>query len=377
VLTMISALPVGPYDWNPSLLPEAEYETRLALARERMSKLGLSALIVHGDRLDEGALAWLSGMIPKLGPAFALVGASGPVRVLFSGGAGMRSSAARQTWIEDVRAIGSLESDLVAWLEETGKGPERRVGLWDGEALSMRARRAITRAGHGRARMEEVGDSFEALRRRKSQFELGLMETAGALARAVLQRCDEGLRAGQGMRRAALAAERAGYDAGAQDVRVLGSRRPSGVPLVIDGAEEARASEANLYVAVRYRGYWSDLHGRSGEADDLSRLATEGLRAAAARSCPGMGLDEIAGSGGLRPQLHIDLAGIGLSLREAPLPGQADRLEEGDVCSITVTARGSGRCASASDVFVIARTGAISLSEAGMNERKSELRGRS
>ena len=88
-----TALLTGPYDWNPELLPLAEFDARLAAARSVLAQREATALLVHGNTVEHGALAYLTGFVPKLGPAFALLSRDGPIRVLASGGPGMMRSS--------------------------------------------------------------------------------------------------------------------------------------------------------------------------------------------------------------------------------------------------------------------------------------------
>src|ERR1700693_1098812 len=113
-----TALLTGPYDWDPALLPLAEFEARLNAVRRVLAERRASALLVHGDSVEHGALAYLTGFVPKLGPAFALVPRDGPIRILASGGPGMIGSAKLLTWVEDVRPLGNLRNALGEWLGE-------------------------------------------------------------------------------------------------------------------------------------------------------------------------------------------------------------------------------------------------------------------
>src|ERR1700730_12255425 len=103
-----TALLTGPYDWDPALLPLAEFEVRLADVRRVLAETGATALLVHGHSVEHGAIAYLTGFVPKLGPAFALVPRDGPIRLLASGGPGMIGSAMLLTWVEDVRPLSNL-----------------------------------------------------------------------------------------------------------------------------------------------------------------------------------------------------------------------------------------------------------------------------
>src|SRR5271168_2408125 len=100
-----TTLLTGPFDWEPALLPRQEFEERLAHVRAAVSAAGAGALIVHGDARDYGALNYLTGFVPKLAPAVALVPLEGPIRILASGADLMLPWAKRLTWVEDVRTL--------------------------------------------------------------------------------------------------------------------------------------------------------------------------------------------------------------------------------------------------------------------------------
>ena len=128
-----AALLTGPFDWDPSLLPLAEFEARLAAVRRVFAERGATALLVHGHGFEHGALAYLTGFVPKLGPAFALVPRDGPVRILASGGPGMMSLAKLLTWVEDVRPLDNLRNALGEWFGEIIRDDRTVLGLWGGE----------------------------------------------------------------------------------------------------------------------------------------------------------------------------------------------------------------------------------------------------
>jgi hypothetical protein len=89
------ALPTGPFDWYPERIAQNTFEARLAALRFEMNRHGITHLVVHGNVFDHDALTWLTHFTPKLGPAYALVPAKGPLQLLFSGGPGMKPSAQR------------------------------------------------------------------------------------------------------------------------------------------------------------------------------------------------------------------------------------------------------------------------------------------
>ncbi|MBN8899277.1 MAG: hypothetical protein J0H35_14055, partial [Rhodospirillales bacterium] len=87
------ALPTGPYDWHPERTPRSVFDARLANFRQAMARHGVTQAIVHGNGFDHAALHWLTHFTPKLGPAYALIPATGEPRLLFAGGPGMKPSA--------------------------------------------------------------------------------------------------------------------------------------------------------------------------------------------------------------------------------------------------------------------------------------------
>src|SRR5580692_6091921 len=133
-----TALLTGPYDWDPALLPLSEFEERLAAVRRVLAMQGATALLVHGNSIEHGALAYLTGFVPKLGPAFALVPHDGPIRILASGGPGMIGSAKRLTWVEDVAPLGNLRDSLNAWLVDVVRNGSAGVGLCCGNKMAYR-----------------------------------------------------------------------------------------------------------------------------------------------------------------------------------------------------------------------------------------------
>src|ERR1700674_832386 len=141
-----TALLTGPYDWDSALLPLAEFEARLSAVRRVLVEFRATALLVHGDSVEHGALAYLTGFVPKLGPAFALVPRDGPVRMLASGGAGMIGSAKLLTWVEDVRPLSNLQNALSEWLGDMVRDGRAVPSLWGGSMMAQRPYVAVASA---------------------------------------------------------------------------------------------------------------------------------------------------------------------------------------------------------------------------------------
>src|SRR5580692_633386 len=163
-----TALLTGPYDWDPALLPLSEFEERLAAVRRVLAMQGATALLVHGNSIEHGALAYLTGFIPKLGPAFALVPRDGPIRILASGGSGMIGSAKLLTWVEDVQPLGNLRNSLSEWLGNIARDGRAVIGLWGGIKLARRPYLAACVTIQEVGAIIDLDEPLAALRRRKS-----------------------------------------------------------------------------------------------------------------------------------------------------------------------------------------------------------------
>ena len=68
-----TTLLTGPYDWDAALIPRAEFDRRIELVRIVLSEHGLSGLIVGGTSPEFAALSYLTGFVPKLGPALVFI----------------------------------------------------------------------------------------------------------------------------------------------------------------------------------------------------------------------------------------------------------------------------------------------------------------
>jgi hypothetical protein len=247
MMTLTTTLLTGPYDWHPSDLPREEFQARITALRVAMHDAGADMLVVHGNSQEHGALAWATNFTPKLGPAFLALPAQGPPILLFSGGAGMASSAARLTWVADVRAISALRRDLPQAL-----GTPSRVALAGLPAMSQASFTALANLPWC-----DLDPAIDALRRRKSPRDQELIADSAAVLRQAASALQAAHAAGQGIRAASLTAEQAAYRAGAQDVRVLASHRRLGPPLALDDAPDLPVPQALAWLAVRRRGYWA------------------------------------------------------------------------------------------------------------------------
>ncbi len=333
-----STLLTGPYDWDEHALPRSEYEGRLERVRAAMAGAGAAALAIHGHPGNYGALVYLTGFTPKLGATLALVPRDGKLRILAPGTPKMMDIAKRLTWVEDVQPLGNAPKTVA---EFTGDG--NTLASWAFGSLPQALYSGIAKAMAPRALLA-LDPALDALRRRKSAGELALMRGAALMLAKAADAFTASVRAGAGVRSAALAAERAAIAAGAQDARAMASLSPGGVPLPLDAASDDRVLDpANAGIAVQNHGYWASgtvtVARRPGAAQARARQA---LAAALAEAKGGAHLpDEIAANA------------IGLSLEEGP----ANPLEAGAVYALTASATEGGETAYASALVAVTDNG--------------------
>lgn len=253
------ALLAGPYDWDPAVVPAQEFDSRLANVEHVLASRQVSVLIVHGNSAEYGALAYLTGLVPKLGPAFALIGRDSSVHLLVSGSPTMLGAAKRLTWVEDVRPIGDLKSSISAWLKEILREEHANVGLWGHCAMALRPYNAIRSAIEPLGRVVELDAPLEVLRLRKSSLEQELCRQASRILGESISELARAHAAGSAARSSCLAAERVAFRLGAQDARTLASARNGGPAVFLDAAATGSHLDPLLaYVAVRFAGYWAE-----------------------------------------------------------------------------------------------------------------------
>lgn len=253
------ALPTGPYDWHEREMPRAVFERRLDAFRRTMAHAGVGLAIVHGNGFDHGALLWLTHFTPKLGPAYALVPAAGPLRLLFAGGPGMKPSAQRLTWVADVVALKGIEADAKRWLAEQGTQPGAAVGLVEGASMLRGDWRAVQRAAGVTAALDaEVLQLLSHAALEPAGKGQDTREAQRAL-RACRERLEQIAVPGADLRLTMIEAERVAYAAGAQDVRWRIARRPGQRPSTPPDDPAPLAGPTAVVLAVRHSGAWQEV----------------------------------------------------------------------------------------------------------------------
>jgi hypothetical protein len=337
-----TTLLTGPYDWDERVLPRSEYEARLEHVRAAMADAGAAALAIHGHPGNYGALAYLTGFTPKLGATLALVPREGPLHILAPGTPKMMDIAKRLTWVEEVRPLGNAPKTVAEFL-----GEGNTLATWGFGTLPQALYGGIAKAIAPRALLP-LDHALDAERRRKSPRELELMRGAARLLATAADAFATNVRAGTGVRSAALAAERAAVAAGAQDARTMASLSPGGMPAPLDAASDGRVLDpANAGIAVQNHGYWASGYVTVAHQPSASQArAREALAAALAGARAGARLPD-----------GISANAIGLSLEEGPgVP-----LEAAAVYAVTSSATEGGKTAYASALVAISDNGCETL----------------
>src|ERR1700744_549426 len=126
------AVLVGSYDWDEAQLPRAEYDARI---KQVLAKLDsdIGGVVVYGNKVDNGALAYLTNFAPKIESGMALVTRDGKVRIHGAGSPHMMVNAKMLTWTEDVRPLRDPAKNIAEWADEAGvKGA---LAFWTTEAM--------------------------------------------------------------------------------------------------------------------------------------------------------------------------------------------------------------------------------------------------
>lgn len=247
------ALPTGPYDWHPEHIPASTFHARLAQFRGIMREHDVEHAVVHGNGFDHAALHWLTHFTPKLGPACALVPMDGPPKVLFAGGPGMKPSAQRLTWINDVVALKGIGKDLAAWLGESGAG-SRPVGLVEGDAMLRGDWNEMAKVAGSLVALDEP---LSGLRQADPIVEADRARAQTALDVAITELSRQAQR-GADIRRLILGVERAAYTAGVQDIRILVGRGANSPPTTPPDTGMTLSGPTWFSISVRHSGAWAE-----------------------------------------------------------------------------------------------------------------------
>jgi hypothetical protein len=342
--TMHPTLLIGPSDWDAERMPRSEFVDRIEALFEHYPQA--ERAIVFGNSRHHAELAYFTNLIPKLGPALALLYRSGERRIFVGDAANMLGAARPLTFIENLASMKDAATAIAA------EKAQRSV-LIGADYMPMALRTTI---------VDELGkEASDATARvwqqmaRKSGLEIDAVRRASALASVAGSAMLEAFETGASVSAVIVAGEEAAFADGAQDVRTLFSvdsgktYRPFLAPMdrVVDPLD--------VYVAVRRFNYWAEcfvLLSRASESDPLLEMVI-GARAAALRQIrAGTPVSDIAAIiEGLvspcEPHPLIQRAfaqRMGLALDERPHSDVGPTFEDGEVYSLRIGASDGKTC---------------------------------
>jgi Xaa-Pro aminopeptidase len=359
MITMHPTVLVGPADWDPARMPKEEFLGRIAAFFVACDP-AIAGAIVYGDPRNHGALAWLTHLTPKLEACIALVPRHGEPRLLVGGGANMIGAAKPLSWIETLAPLREAGATIARWRDEMNGA----LALVNGDAMPLRLRQGIESA-LGAPPADATGIVAEAMRC-KSPRELALVREACAGVQAAIWAMRVAQRAGKSVHEAILTGERAAWRRGAQDVRSLCGRDGRLAPLML--RDDAPGDPLQVYVAVRYGGYWADgfaVLSRSRQPVQDDALAV--VDAAVAGLRPGLPHREVArslvqsiGARRAHPVTQTDFGHqIGLALQEPGTLNEASPavFAAGEVYTLRVGLRDVDRSALVSTMVAVIEDG--------------------
>lgn len=280
-----------------------EFAARADAVREMVRTAGLAGLVVYGDAGDCADLCYLSGYIPMLRWAMALVPATGEPTLFVAVPERNIDHARTLTCLDDVRPLAGFGAAL-ATLSSEG-----RIGLIG----SARVRASLYKRWSAAAELEQMDERLTVIATPPSSAELDLLRCAGGLTRRAADAAEQAFHAGASPTDSLGLALRLARDGGAHDVRALLSPDGGRTLHPFPGGSEPASGSLIFYLAVELDGYWGETF-RSTSADVELRADLEArLDAVAARLLPGMPYAEIvAGLGQLPPEAdgHKVVAGV-------------------------------------------------------------------
>jgi Xaa-Pro aminopeptidase len=357
--TMHPTLLVGPADWEPARMPKDEFLGRIAALFGACDPAIVGA-IVYGDPRSHAALAYLTHATPKLEACIALIPRSGAPRLMVGGGANMVGAAKPLTWVETLAPLREAGATIARWRDELGGA----LALVNGDAMPLRLRRGIATA-LGAPPADATGLMAQAMRR-KSPRELALVREACVGLAAAFAAMREAQRARRSVSETVLAGETAAWRHGAQDVRSLFGRDGQLAPFIMP--DDAPADPLQVYLAVRYDGYWAEGFAvLSRSAQPAAAAAQAMLSEAIDQMRPGAAHREVARSLaqsiGPRRAHAVTQGGfghrIGLALQE---PGSLTEASQetfaaGEVFTVRAGVRDGGASALVSTMVAITEDG--------------------
>jgi hypothetical protein len=366
MLTPHPTLLIGPSDWDQERMPRAEFARRIDALWGANPQA--ERAIVYGNSRYHAELAYFTNLVPKLGPAVALLSRTGEHRLFVGDAANMLGAARPLTWIENVASMKDAATAIAA-----GKAGQRSL-LVGADYMPLALRRTMTEALGGEASATDATSQVWSQMRRKSHYELSAIDAAMKTIGSARTAMREALASGAGATEVVLAGERAAGAAGAQDVRTLFS---------LDGGRTLRPFVAQTkqvsdplqaYLAVRRFNYWAECFPMFTTRPQPSQLiekawAAMGTAQAAIKS--GVATHEIRQliAAAIEPFqahpmiVHALAQRMGLALEEPPHTGVGETFEAGEVYSLRVGATDGSQGVICSSMILVEADGIVGFDD--------------
>jgi Xaa-Pro aminopeptidase len=338
--------------WLDSNLPFSieEYEGRVRKVQKQAQKDDLDAVIIHGDRNENGFVRWLSNFAPLYGSTYIVVPSDGEITLISDSvlhGEPMHSHW-WTTWISDIRpakhSIESLLETLAKVLREKHLvgGPRSRIG-WAGDyGFPIDRIQSITSG-----KMRNYNEELLELKAVKSTKEVSIMRRCLKITSDAMREGCEAVNPGVSESKIAGILNGKMMSEGAQDLAfftmVVSGPRSTLKHAYPTERKMKKGDMVYIDMGASYYGYVSDMSrtftvGRPNHKQkNILDLAYEMHRSTVKLMRPGASCSEIAEKAyqiakeaGIERDTYVGGHGLGTTLFDLPviLPGVKTRLAE-------------------------------------------------
>ena len=368
MLNMHSLLLVGPYDWDPALMPRLEFEERIRAFWARIPASAGSFAVIYGDSRHHAEMAYLTHFVPKVRSAMAIVPREGEPLLLLPGSRNSFSSAERLSCFKNLDLLTDPAKAVDKWVADH-PGTAKRGVLLGTAAMRPQQYQHLLAAFPDNAAPLEASHTLRALMRMKRPRELTAIRRGCEILSAAAGVLAEAQRSGAHVTAAVLEAERAANAMGAQDVRSLFSLDGGATLRPFSSLIERAVDPLQVSTAVLHAGYWVEgLVLCSNKSHAVRERVGEALRALTSQAKAGAKAGDLANAVAAaiepyKPHPMIGACignGIGMALEDAPrLDAKGDAaLEAGAVYTLCVGATDGRQHAMLSAMVLVGENGA-------------------
>ena len=177
MLNMHSLLLVGPYDWDPAVMPRSEFEERIGAFWARIPESAGDFAVIYGDSRHHAEMAYLTHFVPKVRSAMAIVPRRGEPLILLPGSRNSFSYTERLTCFKNLDLLTDPAKAVDKWLADH-PGTARRGVLLGTAAMRPQQYQQLIAAFPDNAAPLEASHTLHALMRVKRPLELAAMRRA-------------------------------------------------------------------------------------------------------------------------------------------------------------------------------------------------------